>query len=642
MTRRFWVSVVLALPLLVVAMGDLIPGRPFEHARLAAGARPGSSSPRHPRRAVGRLALLRARLAVAREPQPQHVHADRPRAWPWPTSTAWSRPCSPGLFPASFRGEGGTVGGLLRGGGGHRRPGPARAGAGAARAEPDRARRSRRCSAWRRRPRGASATTAARRTSRWTRCSPAIACACARARRCRSTASWSRARASVDESMVTGEPIPVEKSAGDRVIGGDGQRHGLARDARGAGRARDAARPRSCTWWRRRSAAARRSRRLADVVAGLLRPRRGRRSPLITFVVWALCRPEPRMAYALDQRRGGADHRLPLRAGPGHADVDHGGDGQGARRPASCSRTPRRIEVLRKVDTLVVDKTGTLTEGKPKLVGGGCRPRAASEEDLLRLAASLERGSEHPLAAAIVAGATRARRRAARRPTDFASDDGQGRDRARRRSRRSPSATGSCSRSSGVDPRAAGRPGRGAAGRGPDRDVRGRRRPRCRAPGRGRPDQGDDPARPSASLHEEGMRVVMLTGDSRTTAEAVARELGDRRGRRRGAARSEGRGREAAPGRGTHRGHGRRRDQRRARAGPGAGRHRDGHRHRRGHGERRGHAGQGRPARHRPGPPAQPRHDAQHQAEPVLRVRLQRARRADRGRRALSVLRASC
>ena len=101
--------------------------------------------------------------------------------------------------------------------------------------------------------------TAPRRRCRSTRCRSATGCGCAPARRCRSTASWSRARSAVDESMVTGEPMPVEKEAGATVIGGTVNRPGALVMRAEQGRARDACWRRSCSWSPRRSAAARRS-----------------------------------------------------------------------------------------------------------------------------------------------------------------------------------------------------------------------------------------------------------------------------------------------------------------------------------------------------------------------------------------------
>ena len=113
------------------------------------------------------------------------------------------------------------------------------------------------------------------------------------------------------------------------------------------------------------------------------------------------------MAHALVNAVAVLIIACPCALGLATPDVHHGRHRQGRRRRACCSRTPRPSRVLRKVDTLVVDKTGTLTEGKPKLVSGRCRRRDGTKTSSSRLAASLERGSEHPLAAAIVAGCRR-------------------------------------------------------------------------------------------------------------------------------------------------------------------------------------------------------------------------------------------
>ena len=121
------------------------------------------------------------------------------------------------------------------------------------------------------------------------------------------------------------------------------------------------------------------------------------------------------------------------------------------------------------------------------------------------------------------------------------------------------------------------------------------------------PDQGDHAGGPRGMLHEEGMRIVMLTGDSRTTAEAVARELGIDEVEAEVLPTEKAEVVKRLQAEGPHGGHGGRRHQRRPRPGPGPGRHRHGHRHRRRHGERRRHAGQGRPARHRPRAPPEPR-----------------------------------
>ena len=438
----------------------------------------------------------------------------------------------------------------------------------------------------------------------------------------------------VDESMVTGEPIPVEKDAGDRVIGGTVNGTGAL-----VMRAERVGADTLLAQIVRMVAEAQRSRapiqRLADAVAGYFVPA-VIAVAVLTFVVWAVVGPEPRLAYALVNAVAVLIIACPCALGLATPMSIMVGDRQGRAGRACCSGTPRRSRCLRKVDTLVVDKTGTLTEGKPKLVvgaaGGGC-----DERTLLRLAASLERGSEHPLAAAIVAGAEE-RGVDARRPPRTSSRSPARASRDASTAAPWRSATARCMDELGVDVGAlAERAGGGCAREGQTVmfvavDGRAGRPARRR-----RSDQGDDAPRRSAQLHDEGLRIVMLTGDSRTTAEAVARKLGHRRGRsprccpsrrRRSSSgcRSEGAivamagdGINDAPALAQ------------AHVGIAMGTGTD---------VAMESAGvtlvQGRPARHRPRAPPQPGDDAQHPAEPVLRVRLQRARRADRGRRALS------
>ena len=237
-----------------------------------------------------------------------------------------------------------------------------------------------------------------------------------------------------------------------------------------------------------------------------------------------------------------------------------------------------------KVDTLVVDKTGTLTEGKPKLVSVTPVP-GVDEQALLRLAASLERGSEHPLAAAIVKGA-KARGLALANADGFESITGKG-----------------------VKGRIDGR-GVSLGNRalmeilGIDAGALVERAEALRAEGQtvmfvaidgtlGGLVGVADPIKDSTpdairTLHEEGVRLVMLTGDSRTTGTRRREKAGDRRRDGRGAARSEGRQGQAPAGRGPRRRDGGRRDQRRARAGPGTSGCGHGHRDRCGDGERGG------------------------------------------------------
>jgi Cu+-exporting ATPase len=205
----------------------------------------------------------------------------------------------------------------------------------------------------------------------------------------------------VDESMISGEPIPVAKQSGERVIGatinGTG---GLVIEAERVG---------SDTLLSQivqMVAAAQRSRapiqKLADVVAGYFVPAVVAIA-VITFIVWALAGPAPAMGFAIINAVAVLIIACPCALGLATPMSIMTATGKGATFGV-LFKDAESIEVMRKVDTLVVDKTGTLTEGKPRLVGVESVGILA-ESALLRLAATLERGTEHPLAAAIVAGA---------------------------------------------------------------------------------------------------------------------------------------------------------------------------------------------------------------------------------------------
>ena len=205
----------------------------------------------------------------------------------------------------------------------------------------------------------------------------------------------------VDESMISGEPIPIEKALGDSVIGatvnGTG---GLVIEARRVG---------SDTLLSQivqMVAAAQRSRapiqKMADVVAGYFVPIVVL-SAVVTFIVWAAIGPAPAMAYALINAVAVLIIACPCALGLATPMSIMTATGRGATLGV-LFKDAEAIEVMRQIDTLVVDKTGTLTEGKPTLslvetVG------ELDDAELLRLAATLEKGSEHPLASAIVAGA---------------------------------------------------------------------------------------------------------------------------------------------------------------------------------------------------------------------------------------------
>ena len=205
----------------------------------------------------------------------------------------------------------------------------------------------------------------------------------------------------------------------------------------------------------------------------------------MTFVVLGAVGSRASSGPRAGQRRRGADHRLPLRARTRHADVDHGG--HRARCDAGVLiKNAEALETLEKVDTLVVDKTGTLTEGKPRLAGAS--PRRLRAKTSCCAGASLESASEHPLAGAIVAAA-RGERSSLCRPRPISNrHTGQGVE-ARSVAGQSRSATARCCRASRSSRRLDAQAD-GASQRGPDRHVRGDRRPARRPARRGRSDQG--------------------------------------------------------------------------------------------------------------------------------------------------------
>jgi Cu+-exporting ATPase len=324
---------------------------------------------------------------------------------------------------------------------------------------------------------------------------------------------------SVDESMVTGESLPIEKHPGDRVIG-------ATMNATGSFvmRAERVGDETLLSHIVRLVATAQRSRapiqKLADVVAAYF-------VPLViaaaaaTFAIWFAVGPEPRLAHALVNAVAVLIIACPCALGLATPMSVMVAMGKGAS-AGILFKNAEAIEVLRQVNTLVVDKTGTLTEGKPKLVS--VEAVAGWEEDnLLRLVASLERGSEHPLASAIIAAATE-RGVALASVESFASITGQGvtgtidghavmlgnelllaeiqiATGALSQRAESLRADGQTVLFAAVDGRAAGLLGVA------------------------------DPIKSTTAqairdLQNEGLKIVMLTGDSRTTASAVALKLG--------------------------------------------------------------------------------------------------------------------
>jgi Cu+-exporting ATPase len=205
----------------------------------------------------------------------------------------------------------------------------------------------------------------------------------------------------VDESMLTGESLPVEKAGGSRVTGGTINGTGsVIMRAQRIGSDTVLAQIVAMVAEAQRSRAP--IQRVADVVAAYFVPLVVGVA-VLTGVAWALFGPEPRLAYALLNAVAVLIIACPCALGLATPMSIMVGTGRGAT-AGVLIRKAEALEVLEKVDTLVVDKTGTLTEGKPKMrVVSALAPW--KETDLLRLAASVERGSEHPLAGAIVAGA---------------------------------------------------------------------------------------------------------------------------------------------------------------------------------------------------------------------------------------------
>ena len=324
---------------------------------------------------------------------------------------------------------------------------------------------------------------------------------------------------SVDESMVTGEPIPVEKTAGSKVTGatvnGTGgflmaaERVGkdtlLSQIVRMVGEAQRSKAP---------------IQRLADSVAGYF-------VPVVigvaaaTFAVWLAWGPEPRLAYAIINAVAVLIIACPCALGLATPMSIMVGTGRGAM-TGVLIKNAGALEVMEKVDTLVVDKTGTLTEGKPQLTT--VEPAEGMDSDeLLRLAASLERGSEHPLAEAIVRGAEE-RNVVVETAKEFKSHTGRG---VSGTVSGKAVALGNLKMMQEQSVELGDLPARAEALRKDGQTVM--------FVAVGGAVAGlvavSDPIKATAAeaiaaLHAEGITVVMLTGDSRTTAEAVAGKLG--------------------------------------------------------------------------------------------------------------------
>lgn len=328
-----------------------------------------------------------------------------------------------------------------------------------------------------------------------------------------------RGRSSVDESMVTGEAMPVAKSEGARVTGGTVNGTGsLVVEARRIGRDTMLAQIVALV------AASQRSRapiqRLADRVAGWFVPA-VLASAVLAFGAWALVGPEPRLAHALIAAVSVLIIACPCALGLATPMSVVVGVGRGAQ-AGVLIRDAEALERLGQVDTLVIDKTGTLTEGRPRVTA----IRTADgfdEAAVLKAAASLEAASEHPLAQAIVAAA-RDRKLVLAEPEGFDAPTGKG-VMGTLDGRAVVVGTASFLAEQGIDATplvwAADdlrREGATVVFLGVDRRLAG-------AIGIADPIRSASAAVVGA-LRREGLRVIMLTGDNRTTAEAVAKTLG--------------------------------------------------------------------------------------------------------------------
>ncbi len=322
----------------------------------------------------------------------------------------------------------------------------------------------------------------------------------------------------VDESLVTGEPMPVEKAPGGRLIGAT---------VNGTGslvmRAEKVGAETLLAQIVRMVSEAQRSRapiqKLADVVAGYFVPVVVGVAAL-TFLVWALLGPEPRLAHALVNAVAVLIIACPCALGLATPMSIMVATGKGAT-AGVLFKNAEAIETLRKVDTLVVDKTGTLTEGKPKLVTV-LPADGADERTALRLAASLERGSEHPLAAAILAGAVERHIELAK-AEDFAARPGKGVT-GRIEGREVALGNRALLEELRVDPGSLDAQADALRAEGQTvMFVTADRRPAALL-GVADPIKATTPEA-IGTLHEDGIRVVMLTGDNRTTAQAVAGKL---------------------------------------------------------------------------------------------------------------------
>ena len=322
----------------------------------------------------------------------------------------------------------------------------------------------------------------------------------------------------VDESMVTGEPMPVEKKKADKVTGGTVNTAGSF-----LMRAERVGSDTLLAQIVRMVAEAQRSRapiqRLADTVSSYFVPA-VIVIAVISFIVWSLVGPEPRMAYAIVNAVSVLIIACPCALGLATPMSVMVGVGRGAT-GGVLIKNAEALEILEKVNTLVVDKTGTLTEGKPRVTSVVALP-GFDESEFLRLAASVERGSEHPLAAAIIEGALLRGLNLSEAET-FQSITGKG-VMGKVKGQTVTLGNSSLLQELKIDPG-------GLLERADQMRREGETVMFVAIDGRLAGLIGvADPIKDSTTeairiLHQEGIRIRMVTGDNRITAEAVAKRL---------------------------------------------------------------------------------------------------------------------
>lgn len=324
---------------------------------------------------------------------------------------------------------------------------------------------------------------------------------------------------SVDQSMVTGESVPVEKNPGDKVIGatlnGTG---GFTMRAERVGGETMLAQIVDMVAKAQRSRAP--IQRMADQVSGYFVPVVVLIA-MMTAVVWGIWGPEPKLAYALVNAVAVLIIACPCALGLATPMSIIAGTGRGAH-AGVLIKNAEALEIMEKVDTLIIDKTGTLTEGKPKLMEV-MTASGFDQNDVLRLVASLEKGSEHPLASAIVKGAEE-RGITLAAVQDFTSITGQG-VKGTIDGRNVALGNKALLRSLDVDftPLSASA-----------EQLRAKGQTAMFAAIDGKPAaviSVADPIKPTTPealkrLRAEGLHIVMLTGDSEATAQAIATQLG--------------------------------------------------------------------------------------------------------------------